>query len=76
MHDWMMDGWGMGLGFVFWVAFLVLIVAAVVWFVRSQTPTSGGAERRSGGLNVLDERYARGEIDREEYLQKKRDLVD
>jgi putative membrane protein len=76
MHDWMMDGWGMGLGFVFWVAFLVLIVAAVLWFVRSQKSTSGGAERRAGGLNVLDERYARGEIDREEYLQKKRDLVD
>lgn len=75
MHDWMMDGWGMGLGFVFWVALLVLIVAAVLWFVRSQTTTSGGTELRSGGINVLDERYARGEIDREEYLQKKRDLT-
>ena len=22
MHDWMLDGWGMGLGFIFWVAIL------------------------------------------------------
>ena len=75
MHNWMMDGWGMGLGFIFWVVLLVLIVAAGFWFVRSQTTTSEGTERRSGGLNVLDERYARGEIEREEYLQKKHDLI-
>lgn len=76
MHDWMMDGWGMGLGFIFWVALLVLIVAAVLWLIRSQTTTRGATGRRSSGRDVLDERYARGEIDREEYLQKKRDLVD
>lgn len=74
MHDWMMDGWGMGLGFIFWVAVLVLTVAALVWFVRSQTTKRGSAERRSSGRAALDERYARGEIDREEYLQKKRDI--
>ncbi|MEI9996597.1 MAG: SHOCT domain-containing protein [Rhizomicrobium sp.] len=29
---------------------------------------------RSGALATLEERYARGEIQREEYLQKKQDL--
>jgi putative membrane protein len=76
MYDGMMDGWGMGLGFIFWVALFVLIVAGVLWFVRSQATTSGRIEQRSRGLDALNERYARGEIDREEYLQKKRDLID
>ena len=30
---------------------------------------------RSAGLDVLEQRYARGEINRDEYLQKKQDLV-
>jgi putative membrane protein len=32
-------------------------------------------ERRSPGFDALDERYARGEINRDEYLAKKRDLA-
>jgi putative membrane protein len=67
-------GWGMGFGFIFWLAILAAIIAGVVWFVRSQ-PLAGG-QRRSTSLEVLEERYARGEIKREEYLQKKRDIVD
>ena len=34
-----------------------------------------GMERRSSGLDVLEERYARGEINRDEYLEKKRDIT-
>jgi putative membrane protein len=77
MHDSMMKGWGMGFGFIFWLLVLALLVAGVVWFVRSQ-PDVGrrSRERRSAGLDVLEERYVRGEINREEYLQKKRDVTD
>ena len=32
------------------------------------------ASARPGGLDVLEQRYARGEVNREEYLQKKGDL--
>jgi putative membrane protein len=77
MHDWMMNGWGMGFGFIFWLLVLALLVAGVVWFVRSQPVASRRSEeRRSAGLDVLEERYARGETNREEYLQKKRDITD
>jgi putative membrane protein len=75
---WMMNGWGMGFGFVFWLLVLAAILAGVVWFVRSQ-PLAGSHrshERRSTGLDVLEERYARGDITREEYLQKKRDITE
>ena len=79
-HGWMMngDGMGFGFGFVFWLVILAVIIAGAVWFVRSQ-PFAGSqrsVERRSPALETLEERYARGEINREEYLQKKRDITD
>ncbi len=77
VHGWMMNGEGMGLGFIFWLIILALIIAGAAWFVRSQ-PLAGGQrslERRSPALKSLEERYARGEINREEYLQKKRDIT-
>jgi len=71
-----MNGWGSmgGFGFILWLLILGAIIAGVVWFVRSQPLPSG--KRRSTGLDVLEERYARGEISREEYLQKKHDLIE
>jgi putative membrane protein len=41
---------------------------------RSLTHRSADIGRRSPGLDVLEERYARGEINRDEYLEKKRDI--
>ena len=71
----MMGGYG-GFGMIIWIVILIAIVALVVWLVRS--PASSGmhhlAPRRSSGLDVLEERYARGEINRDEYLQKKKDI--
>ncbi len=76
----MMGGYGYGYGpvhMIIWVMVLIAIVALVVWLVRS----AGGLgapqlpPRRSTGLDVLEERYARGEINRDEYLQKKRDMA-
>ena len=78
----MMNGWGgYGYGYgafhmVIWVVVLALIVVGVVWFVRTLTPAGahGMTVPRSSGLSLLEERYARGEVNREEYLQKKGDL--
>jgi putative membrane protein len=76
-----MMGWGYGYGFglfhmIIWVIVLIAIVAGVVWLVRTVAPsgTQQSSARRSPGLEVLEERYARGEIQRDAYLQKKRDL--
>jgi putative membrane protein len=79
-----MMGWG-GFGWLWPLHFLIpllilgLIVAAVVAAVRY---SNGGWEERPGravrsspGLDVLDERYARGEINRDEYQQKRRDIL-
>ena len=37
--------------------------------------TGYGVERRSSALDLVEERYARGEINRDEYLEKKRDIT-
>jgi putative membrane protein len=59
-----------------WAILLIVIFVAVVWYARNGAPPGllQTAPRHSAGLDVLEERYARGEINRDEYLQKKRDL--
>jgi len=59
---------------VFWGLVIFGIFLIIRWLLRS---TSGGSDATdSKALEVLKERYARGEIDREEYEQRKRDLKD
>lgn len=59
------------------IIILAVIIAAVVWFARTIAPSGmhQSYPQRSPGLDVLEERYARGEINREEYLQKKQDIT-
>ena len=78
MAGWMMTG--MGFAGIVWLliclALLVLIIVTVVWVIgrlRGGAATPGG--RASGALAELDLRYARGELDRETYLQMRRDLA-
>lgn len=74
-------GGGMLFGGILWILVLALAVFAVIWVVRSSTHTmhhgtgtTMRADNRSASLNILEERYARGEIDRDEYLRKRDDL--
>lgn len=64
-------GWG-GMGFgmlLFWG----LLIAGVVLLVKN-TWGNSGQNREKTALDLLKERYARGEIGREEFEQKKHDL--
>lgn len=70
-------GWGFGvLGGLAMVLFWVFIVAAVVWLVLTlaRGQQAAGAPGRSGAVAILAERYARGEIDTEEFAARKRAL--
>jgi putative membrane protein len=73
-------GYGYGYGpvhMIVWAVVLIAIIVGVVWMVRSMTGPHGHhlSPKRSAGLDVLEERYARGEVTREEYLQKKKDIL-
>jgi|GEM_PF-777671 len=78
----MMGGGMMGGGFmwfwaIFWVVVLALLVAGAIWLARTLTrPSSppGGPAGPSPARTELDLRYARGDLTREEYLQRRADL--
>lgn len=71
-----MNGWGMGMG-ITGLVLLLAIVGLITWLVVSTTQRSQPTQKTSRtALDVLDDRYARGEIDRNEYLERRADLED
>jgi len=72
------DSWGFGLGGGFMWIFWIVLVLLVVWLARTgfgtrQDPGSNGAS--PSALDILKQRYARGEIDQDEYERKRKDLI-
>jgi putative membrane protein len=57
------------LSFLFSSAVFILFIAVVVKLLRDRPLRVGG--NSSSGLQVLEERYARGEITREEFLERR-----
>jgi putative membrane protein len=65
------------MGFFGWtmmIVFWVVVVALIVWAIRSSTTTSGNST--PDALGILERRYAGGEIEREEFEERKRTLVE
>jgi putative membrane protein len=76
-YDWgwrMHPMWGWGIGMmammlVFWAVVIFAGVAGIRWFVgQSKLPPTDSA------LEILRQRYARGDIDKDEFDSKKREL--
>ena len=71
MYEW--HGYGGSMMWLFWL-FLIVVV---IWIIKA---TIGQGQDRSSNvqdksaLNILEERYAKGEIEREEFEQKRKDL--
>lgn len=72
MGDFGMGGGWFGMG-SWWILAVVLLVV-VGGFLFRRTGDDAGSSGRESARDILDKRYARGEIEREEYEQKKRDL--
>ena len=66
-------GWGMGIGWI--IAFILLIV--LVWIIVKAAKKSSdtGMPANKSPMDILKERYARGEIDKEEFEKRKKDLA-
>jgi putative membrane protein len=67
-------GWWWGFDAIPMLLFWALIVLAVAALAKWLFGKPGETSRGNSALDILKERYARGEIDREEFEQKKRDL--
>lgn len=81
---WGHDGgwtWAMGMHGIPWLLFLVLAVLGIVLLVRRLWRAAPGGHPHTSGrpgegaLTVLEARYAKGEIGRDEFLEKKQDLA-
>jgi len=67
-------GWGMGWGMPFFgLFFWILIIAGIVFLVR-WLMGSPRNDTRENPLDILNRRYARGDIDQETFRQMKKDL--
>ena len=72
------DGWGVGsmMGFfgggVMMIVFWALLIVFIVWVVREVSGKN--SHSNSNALDILKERYAKGEISKEEFESKKKDI--
>lgn len=80
-----MDGWGWGwtwgMGMIHGLLWWVLVILGIVVLTRLLARGSVAAPDQQGrvpesALEILRKRYARGEIGKAEFEEKKRDLVD
>ena len=82
-HGWMFDG---GFGILFGVMWMILVmgipfllIVALLKYLFAKPRGKNATEARPEPkipLDILKEAYARGEIGREEYLQKRGDLLE
>ncbi len=73
-------GWWWGMGLVhalLWLVFLGLGIVVLVRLVSRETRSAnGGRDATETALDILKKRYARGEIDKQEFDAKKKDLAE
>jgi putative membrane protein len=73
MHPMMWGAWGFGMMFVmmlFWILVIIGVVLGIRWLIGQ-----GKASGTDSALEILRQRYARGEINKEEFEARKRDLL-
>jgi putative membrane protein len=78
-HEMMGFGWFGIFGAIFMLLFWILIIVGVVWFIKWLVEQGSGGSNgtsKKSALEILDEKYARGEIDDEEYEKRRRKLLE
>ncbi len=76
------EGFGMGHMFfggammiAFWGAIILLVVLGIRWISGSGSRSQDDVSSRSSSLRILEERYARGDIDHDEFERRRQTLL-
>ncbi|MEE9390263.1 MAG: SHOCT domain-containing protein [Candidatus Aminicenantaceae bacterium] len=64
---------GGGFMWIFWIAFIVGLFFLIKWIVQQNKPVE--QKLVENPIEILKKRYARGDINKEEFEQKKKDLL-
>jgi putative membrane protein len=73
MHPMWGSGWGIGMMIMmalFWGAIIVACILAIRWLLGQSKKSPGDS-----AMTILRERFARGEIEKDEFETKKRELT-
>lgn len=74
-----MYGWGgLGFGWIFTVILWIIIIWGILALIKGRSHHETTSERETGTsktpLEILKQRYAKGEIDKKEYGEIKKDI--
>jgi putative membrane protein len=72
-----MMGGGFGMGMGWWWIIGVIVLIAIIWPMSQRFNRNNNVPREPGksALDILKDRYARGEIDKQEFEERKKDLM-
>lgn len=68
------NSWGMGISWIFMIVFWGFIIWLIVILVQRLSDQGKSKKDENSALDILKERYAKGEINKNEFEEKKKDL--
>ena len=68
-------GWGLLMSIFWWALIIVAVVALVKWLGGCRLGKCWHSGQEKSPLEILRERYAKGEIDKKEFEEMKKDLI-
>ena len=68
-------GWGMGFGWIFMILFWALVILGVIYLVKLLAGGSKVSKSNESAIDILKKRYAKGEISKEEFEDRKKDIL-
>lgn len=69
-----MGSWGMGFGWVIMLVFWGVVIFGILYLLKFNSTSSDAKSTEKSAMEILKLRYAHGEIEQQEYEQKKHEI--